>query len=56
LVDRVEIATTPQPGSTGSGARCTVKDGLALCMLRADGAVDVRTTVGGGIRDVLPVP
>jgi hypothetical protein len=56
LVDRVEIATTPQPGSTGSGARCTIKDGLALCMLRADGAVDLRTTVGGGIRDVLPVP
>lgn len=56
LVDRVEIATTPQPGSTGSGARCTVKDGLALCLLRADGQVDVRTTVGGGIRDVLPIP
>ncbi|TQM36521.1 hypothetical protein [Pseudonocardia cypriaca] len=56
LVDRVEIATTPQPGSTGSGARCTIKDGLALCILRADGAVDLRTTVGGGIRDVLPVP
>ncbi|MHA6615925.1 protein kinase family protein [Pseudonocardia sp. DLS-67] len=56
LVDRVEIATTPQPGSSGSGARCTVKDGLALCMLRADGQVDVRTTVGGGTRDVLPIP
>jgi hypothetical protein len=54
-VERVEIATLPQPGSVGSGAACTLRDGLALCMLRAEGAVDVRT-ISGGTPAVLPIP
>jgi hypothetical protein len=53
--ERVEIATVPLPGSVGSGATCTLRDGLALCMLRAEGAVDVRT-IGGGASSTLPVP
>lgn len=54
-VERVEIATSPQPGSVGRGTTCTVGDGLALCMLRADGAVDVRA-FSGSVGAVLPVP
>jgi hypothetical protein len=54
-VERVEIATTPEPGAVGSGTTCTPGDGLALCMLRADGAVDVRA-FSGGAGAVLPVP
>lgn len=54
-VERVEIATNPQPGSVGSGTTCTLDDGLALCMLRADGAVDVRA-FRGAAGAVLPVP
>jgi hypothetical protein len=55
-VERVEIATVPVPGSVGSGSACTLRDGLALCMLRADGAVDVRTVDSAGTAAVLPVP
>lgn len=64
-VERVEIATRPQPrpGSTGAGALCTMQDGMALCMLRStypggvrdDGAVDVLPYVGGAATP-LPVP
>jgi hypothetical protein len=64
-VERVEITTRPQPrpGSTGSGALCTLQDGMALCMLRStypggirdDGAVDVLPYVGGAATP-LPVP
>lgn len=54
-VERVEIATVPLPGSVGSGTVCTVRDGIALCMLRAEGAVDVRAFTGG-TGTVLPVP
>jgi hypothetical protein len=54
-VERVEIATAPQPGSTGSGTTCTVQNGVALCMLRADGPVDVRA-FSGGMGTTMPVP
>ncbi|TWF80606.1 hypothetical protein FHX44_116549 [Pseudonocardia hierapolitana] len=53
--ERVEIATTPEPGAVGSGAACTLRDGLALCMLRAEGAVDVRI-FSGGVGTTMPVP
>ena len=43
------------PGTTGSGTTCTVQNGFALCMLRADGAVDVRTFTGG-TGTTMPVP
>jgi hypothetical protein len=54
-VERVEIATTPQAGATGSGTTCTVQNGFALCMLRADGPVDVRI-FRGGMGTIIPVP
>jgi hypothetical protein len=55
-VERVEIATVPFPGSVGSGAACTVRDGLALCMLPEEGAVDVRTLNSDGTGSTVPVP
>jgi hypothetical protein len=54
-VEQVEIATVSPRGSVSPGAPCTLKDGFALCMLRADGQVDVRT-IGGGTGTVLSVP
>jgi hypothetical protein len=54
-VERVEIATAPQPGSTGSGATCPVQNGFALCMLRADGPVEVRAFTGD-TGTTMPVP
>jgi hypothetical protein len=54
-VERIEIATAPQPGTTGSGTTCTVQNGFALCMLRADGPVDVRIFTGG-TGTTMPVP
>jgi hypothetical protein len=54
-VERVEVATVTPQGSVGPGMPCTVRGGFALCMLRADGNVDVRT-IGGGTGMVLPVP
>jgi hypothetical protein len=55
-VEQVEIATSPQPGSVGSGADCTIGEGLALCVLGADGPVGVRPVSGDGPGPVLPVP
>jgi hypothetical protein len=54
-VERIEIATAPQPGTTGSGTTCTVQNGFALCMLRAEGPVDVRIFTGG-TGTTMPVP
>jgi hypothetical protein len=54
-VERVEIASSPRPGSTGSGAACTLADGLALCMLPTDGPVNVSAFTGEAGR-LLPVP
>jgi hypothetical protein len=54
-VERVEIATVSPQGSVGPGMPCTLQNGFALCMLRADGDVDVRT-IGGRLGTVLRVP
>jgi hypothetical protein len=54
-LSETRLATAPGRGRSARGALCTVQNGLALCMLRAEGAVDVGTT-GGGTPAVLPVP
>jgi hypothetical protein len=64
-VERVEIAARPgpRPDPAAPSAPCTLQDGLALCMLRADhpgnirddGAVDVLPYIGGEATP-LPVP
>jgi hypothetical protein len=55
-VEQVEISTLPEPGSVGSGAVCTDGEGFALCVLRAEGPVEVRPVSSDGSGPVLRVP